>query len=95
MSYIISAALTLYHLFVSPLLGTRLLVSGGCRFQPSCSAYGAAAVRQYGLGCGLVLLVRRLVRCHPWGGSGYDPLPNEVSGLQYQAHAWNNPNTQH
>ena len=46
-----------------------------CRFIPSCSAYALEAVRQHGAGRGGGLAVRRLLRCHPWGGSGYDPVP--------------------
>lgn len=64
-----------YRGLVAPLLGAAVPVPGGCRFSPTCSAYGASAIRQYGLGRGFVLLLRRLSRCHPWGPSGYDPLP--------------------
>jgi uncharacterized protein len=47
----------------------------GCRFQPTCSQYALEAIQQHGSirGCGLAL--GRLCRCHPWGGSGYDPVP--------------------
>lgn len=46
-----------------------------CRFTPTCSAYGLEAFRRYGLFKGFWLTVKRLSRCHPWGGSGYDPVP--------------------
>lgn len=46
-----------------------------CRFTPSCSAYAAEAIEKYGALEGGRLAVRRLGRCHPWGGSGYDPVP--------------------
>jgi len=46
-----------------------------CRYNPSCSAYGIEAIRKHGPFRGLWLTVKRLSRCHPWGGSGYDPVP--------------------
>ena len=46
-----------------------------CRFTPTCSAYGLEAFRRYGLFKGFWLTVKRISRCHPWGGSGYDPVP--------------------
>jgi putative membrane protein insertion efficiency factor len=59
----------LYQLFVSPLL------TPSCRYLPSCSDYAAEAVARHGAVGGLGLAMRRLLRCHPWGGSGYDPVP--------------------
>lgn len=46
-----------------------------CRFTPSCSAYAQEAVRRHGAGRGGWLALRRLLRCHPFGGRGYDPVP--------------------
>ncbi|MDD3108275.1 MAG: membrane protein insertion efficiency factor YidD [Alistipes sp.] len=46
-----------------------------CRFTPTCSAYCVEALRKHGLLKGCYLSLRRLMRCHPWGGSGYDPVP--------------------
>jgi putative membrane protein insertion efficiency factor len=46
-----------------------------CRFTPTCSHYGIEAIRKHGPIRGLWLTLKRLVRCHPWGGSGYDPVP--------------------
>ena len=51
------------------------LTPPSCRFTPTCSEYAVQAIRKYGPIKGLYLAVRRLLRCHPWGGSGYDPVP--------------------
>lgn len=62
----------LYRWTVSPWLGPR------CRFEPTCSRYAIAAIRRFGPARGGLMALRRLCRCHPWGASGYDPVP-EVS----------------
>jgi hypothetical protein len=59
----------LYQAFISPLLGAR------CRFTPTCSAYGLEAIKKYGALKGGYLAMKRFLSCHPWGKSGYDPLP--------------------
>ena len=46
-----------------------------CRYEPTCSAYADQAVRKHGAARGSWLALRRLLRCHPWGGSGFDPVP--------------------
>ena len=51
------------------------LVGGQCRFHPSCSEYGIESLRRHGAIKGSLLTVRRIGRCHPWGGSGHDPVP--------------------
>lgn len=61
-----------YQLLVSPLLPSA------CRFYPTCSRYAAEALERYGARRGARLAARRLLRCHPWGGHGYDPLPAEA-----------------
>lgn len=48
-----------------------------CRFSPSCSQYGIEALKRHGLMAGLWLTIARIARCHPWGGSGFDPVPEE------------------
>mgnify|MGYP002239438652 CR=1 FL=1 len=49
--------------------------SSSCRFVPTCSEYAIEAIKKHGPFKGLYLAVRRILRCHPWGGSGYDPVP--------------------
>ena len=46
-----------------------------CRFTPTCSSYALEALKRHGLFKGGMLAIRRIMRCHPWGGSGYDPVP--------------------
>ena len=46
-----------------------------CRFTPTCSQYAIEALRKYGPWKGLWLTIKRILRCNPWGGSGYDPVP--------------------
>jgi putative membrane protein insertion efficiency factor len=58
-----------YRFAISPWLGPR------CRYVPTCSAYAEEALRVHGAARGTLLALRRLGRCHPWGGSGYDPVP--------------------
>jgi len=58
-----------YKLTLSPLIGQR------CRFAPTCSEYAAQALITHGPWRGTKLAAGRLCRCHPWGGSGYDPVP--------------------
>lgn len=63
------SVITGYQRFVSPLLGAN------CRFQPTCSAYAREAIDKHGAAKGGWLAVRRIARCHPLGGRGYDPVP--------------------
>jgi putative membrane protein insertion efficiency factor len=56
-------------------IGPSRVLPPSCRFQPSCSAYAITALRRYGALRGGWLAARRLLRCHPWGGSGHDPVP--------------------
>lgn len=58
-----------YQRYVSPTLPPA------CRFTPTCSQYAIEAIQKHGALKGLWLALRRLLRCHPWGGSGYDPVP--------------------
>lgn len=62
-------AIRCYQFILSPWVGRR------CRFEPTCSVYATEAIERHGPLRGTYLAARRLARCHPWGGSGYDPVP--------------------
>lgn len=68
-SHFLILLIKLYQKLISPLF------PGVCRFRPTCSEYMIEAIRTHGIFKGLYLGTRRLLRCHPWGGSGYDPVP--------------------
>lgn len=56
-------------------IGPSVVLPPSCRYSPSCSAYAIEALRRYGAAKGAWLAVRRIARCHPWGGHGHDPVP--------------------
>jgi putative membrane protein insertion efficiency factor len=58
-----------YRMFLSPVLPSA------CRFEPSCSRYALHALARHGALRGGWLTIKRIARCHPWGGGGYDPVP--------------------
>jgi len=59
----------IYQVTLSPFMG------GHCRYQPTCSKYAIEALRDHGAFRGGWLAFKRVARCHPWGGSGWDPVP--------------------
>lgn len=63
------AFIRMYQLIISPWLGPQ------CRYTPTCSQYGLEALKKYGPVKGLWLTIKRIARCHPWGGHGHDPVP--------------------
>ncbi|MDM1073564.1 membrane protein insertion efficiency factor YidD [Empedobacter brevis] len=60
-----------YQFAISPWMGSN------CRYQPTCSSYMIEALKEHGLLKGLWLGTKRIGRCHPWGGHGYDPVPKK------------------
>ena len=69
--YLLIALIKFYRFGISPLL------PASCRFIPTCSQYGLEAVKRFGFLKGLYLTIRRIMRCRPGGGQGYDPVPEE------------------
>jgi len=69
MRFIVRGLIRLYQICVSP------FKTPCCRFYPTCSAYAREAFLLHGVVKGAMLSLRRILRCHPWGGSGYDPVP--------------------
>ncbi|MFA8449242.1 MAG: membrane protein insertion efficiency factor YidD [Bacteroidales bacterium] len=59
----------IYQYTLSPFIGKQ------CRYSPTCSVYGIQAIKKYGPFKGGWLTIKRVLSCHPWGGSGYDPVP--------------------
>ena len=69
LAHIIALPVRAYRLILSPWVGMN------CRYHPTCSAYALEALREHGGIKGTYLTVRRIARCHPWGGSGIDNVP--------------------
>jgi len=73
MKILLLTPIRFYKYAISPLM------AGRCRFFPTCSTYAEEAVQKYGAVKGGYLATRRILRCHPWGGMGYDPVPASFS----------------
>jgi uncharacterized protein len=63
----------LYKKIISPVF--EVMFGKACRFTPTCSQYTIEALEKYGASRGLFLGIKRFSKCHPWGGSGFDPVP--------------------
>jgi len=66
--YLFTIPIKIYQLLLSPFLGKN------CRFEPTCSYYSIKSINKYGVIKGTRLSIQRILKCHPWGGSGYDPI---------------------
>ncbi len=73
------ALIRFYQIFISPIFPSS------CRYQPTCSVYAFEAIEKHGVLKGGWLGLRRISRCHPWGGSGYDPVPGTEHAEAEQA----------
>ena len=58
--------------------GPSQILPPSCRYHPSCSAYAITAIERYGAARGGWMALKRIGRCHPWGGQGYDPVPQRI-----------------
>ncbi|WP_083643306.1 membrane protein insertion efficiency factor YidD [Christiangramia flava] len=72
LSNILIAIVKFYKNFISP------LTPNSCRYSPSCSSYMLEAIQKHGPFHGFWMGLKRISRCHPWGGSGYDPVPGKT-----------------
>ena len=69
LNYFLIVPIKLYQILLSPLIGPS------CRFTPTCSNYAIEAINKHGPIKGFWLAIKRISKCHPWGGSGHDPVP--------------------
>jgi len=73
--HILIFAIRAYRWTISPAQLFLFGSTGGCRFTPTCSQYAMESIRRHGSATGSLLAVKRICRCHPWGGCGHDPVP--------------------
>ena len=67
----------MYQWLISPILPCS------CRYLPTCSEYALEAVRRYGVLGGTWIAIKRILKCHPWGGMGHDPVPSNQKNLKF------------
>ena len=71
-THILINFIKIYKYFISPFIGPS------CRYLPTCSEYSIEALKTYGFSKGLILSFKRIMSCHPWGNSGFDPVKKEI-----------------
>ena len=71
-THILIKFIKIYKYFISPFIGPS------CRYLPTCSEYSIEALKTYGFSKGLILSFKRIMSCHPWGNSGFDPVKKEM-----------------
>lgn len=74
MKSVVLFTITFYKNIISPLIDTIFGKGNTCRYEPTCSIYAYQAIEKYGVIKGGAMSVRRISRCHPWGGKGFDPV---------------------
>lgn len=80
LAWLLSGLIRFYRAVISPVFPAH------CRYWPTCSEYALVAIHRFGPVKGTWLALRRIARCHPWGDSGYDPVPEAGSGPRDIAH---------
>ena len=78
MKLVLLGLIRFYQLTLSSVMGRQ------CRYLPTCSDYARQAIEKHGAWCGTRLAVRRILRCHPWGGEGFDPVPDHPPGCRHK-----------
>jgi uncharacterized protein len=78
MKYLLLFLIRTYQLTLSALMGRR------CRYLPTCSDYARHAIEKHGAWRGFLLVLARVSRCHPWGGDGFDPVPEIYEGPEWR-----------
>jgi len=76
--FLLLSLIRAYQLTISSVLGRQ------CRYLPTCSEYAATAVERFGARRGFLMAIARIQRCHPWGGDGFDPVPETYEGPQWR-----------
>ena len=71
-TYIMIKFIKIYKYLISPLIGPS------CRYLPTCSEYSIEALKTYGFSKGLLISLKRIMSCHPWGNSGFDPVKKDM-----------------
>ena len=77
-AWVMLGCIAAYRFTLSAFMGRR------CRFLPSCSEYSAESIDRYGAWRGFWLAVSRVSRCHPWGGEGFDPVPDDLDDVGWR-----------
>ena len=78
MKFVLLFLIRFYQLTLSMLVGRR------CRYLPTCSDYARTAIEKHGAGRGFLMGLARVSRCHPWGGDGFDPVPEVYKGPEWR-----------
>ena len=81
MKYLLIGIVRLYQLIFSP------WIPPSCRYTPTCSHYAVEALKKHGALKGMWLSIKRVSRCHPWGGEGYDPVPEAEAKANTESHS--------